>query len=282
MRGLKMSKAKVWTNLLLGCACAVGWSQGPQAIRINGTGSGITLLKPMAEAYRRAHPDVRIDLGKPLGSSGAIKALLAGAVDIAISSKPLGPEDSAKGARLMAYGKTPLALVAESGVPVADLTTRQLEDVLAGRLTRLPQGTPLRLVLRPEGDADTQILRAFSPAMNQAMSQAQARPGMLLAVTDPEATVLISRTPGACGVSGLASVLGDGFPLKVLTFNGVSPTTGALANGTYPLAKDLHVVITARTSDAALAFVDFLYSPQGRALAQAAGVWVVPRTTSGH
>ena len=282
MRGVPMRRAKAWTSLLLGCACVLGWSQGTQTIRVNGTGSGITLLKPIAEAYRRAHPDVRIDLGKPLGSSGAIKALLAGAVDIAISSKPLGPEDSAKGARLRAYGKTPLALVAEAEVPVADLTTRQLEDVLAGRMTRWPQGTPLRLVLRPEGDSDTQILRAFSPAMNQAMSLAQARPGMLLAVTDPEATVLISRTQGACGASGLASVLGDGFPLKILSFNGVSPTPAALANGTYPFAKDLHVVITARTSEAALAFVDFLYSPQGRALAQTAGVWVTAAAPSGR
>jgi phosphate transport system substrate-binding protein len=276
-----MRRARVWT-ILLGWACASAWSQGTQAIRINGTGSGITLLKPIAEAYRRAHPDVRIDLGKPLGSSGAIKALLAGALDVAISSKPLTPEDHAKGARLWTYGKTPLALVAEADVPVAGLTTRQLEDVLAGRMTRWPQGTALRLVLRPEGDADTQILRAFSPAMNQAMSLAQARPGMLLAVTDPEATVLISRTPGACGVSGLASILGDGFPLKILSFNGVHPTPAALANGTYPLAKDLHVVITARTSEAALAFVDFLYSPQGRALAQTAGVWVIATAPPGR
>ncbi|HJW73732.1 MAG TPA: substrate-binding domain-containing protein [Geothrix sp.] len=282
MRGVPMRRAKAWTSLLLGCACAFGWSQGTQAIRINGTGSGLTLLKPIAEAYRRAHPEVRIDLGKPLGSSGAIKALLAGALDVAISSKPITAEASAKGARLWAYGKTPLALVAEADVPVAGLTTHQLEDVLAGRMTRWPQGAPLRLVLRPEGDADTQILRAFSPAMNQAMSQAQARPGMLLAVTDPEATTLISRTQGACGVSGLASVLGDGFPLKVLSFNGVHPTPAALANGTYPLAKDLHVVITARTSEAALAFVDFLYSPQGRALAQTAGVWVTATAPPGR
>lgn len=274
MRGLQMRKTRVWITLFLGWAWALGWGQEPPTIRINGTGSGLTLLKPIAEAYRRAHPDARIDLGKPLGSSGAVKALLAGAVDVAISGKPISAEDSAKGARLWVYGKTPLALVAEPGVPTADLSTRQLEDVLAGRMTRWPQGAPLRLVLRPEGDADTQILRAFSPAMNRAMSLAQARPGMLLAVTDPEATVLISRTQGAFGVSGLASVLGDGFPLKILSFNGVRPTPAALADGTYPLAKDLHVVITARTSGAALAFVDFMYSPQGRALAQAAGVWV--------
>ena len=103
-------------------------------------------------------------------------------------------------------------------------------------MTRWASGSPLRLVLRPEGDIDTRILRDFSPAMDQAVSLAQARPGMLLAVTDPEATALVARTQGGVGFAGLASVLGDGHPLKVLTFNGLGPTPALLASGAYPAA----------------------------------------------
>ncbi|MBP7618315.1 MAG: hypothetical protein KA743_07360, partial [Geothrix sp.] len=122
------------------------------------------------------------------------------------------------------------------------------------------------------------ILRDFSPAMDQAVSLAQARPGMLLAVTDPEATALIARTQGGVGFAGLASVLGDGHPLKVLTFNGLSPTPALLASGTYPMAKDIHLVITDKATPAVRAFIDYIYSKPGRALAQQAGVWVTAST----
>ncbi len=269
-----MQKTSVWTALCILLAAWPGWGQGPDVIRINGSGSAMSMLKPLAEAYQHANRHVEIVSGRPLGSSGAVKALLAGALDIAMSSKPLAAEDAAKGARLWSYGRTPLAIVAEKEVPVADLSTRQLEDIFAGRMTRWNQGPTLRLILRPDGDIDTQILRNISPAMNQAISLAQARPGMLVAVTDPEATALISRTQGGCGVAGLASILGDGFPLKILTLDGIKPTTAALADGTYPLAKDIHFITTARTSPAALAFLEFIYSKPGRALAHKAGVWV--------
>lgn len=255
-----------------------GWGQATATVRINGSGSALSMLKPLAAAYQRSNPKVEIVLGRPLGSSGAVKALLAGALDIAMSGKPLKAEEVSQGARLFAYGRTPLAIVAERDVPATDLTSRQLEDILAGRTNHWPGGQVLRLVLRPETDLDTQVLREFSPAMNQAVSLAQARPGMLLAITDPEATALVSRTQGGCGLSGLASVLGDGVPLKVLTLNGISPTPAALAGGTYPLAKDIFVVTTPRTSPAARAFLEFIYSKPGRALAQKAGVWVTAMT----
>jgi len=269
-----MRKTSAWVALFMLCAAGSMPAQVTATIRVNGSGSAMSMLKPLAEAYQHSNRHVEIVMGKPLGSSGAIKALLAGAIDIAMSSKPLQAEESAKGARLFAYGKTPLAIVVEREVPRTDLSAAQLEDVFEGRMTRWSQGLVLRLVLRPEGDVDTQLLRAFSPAMNQAVSDAQARPGMLVAVTDPEATALISRTPGGIGVSGLASVLGDGFPLKLLTLNGVSPTTAMLASGTYPLAKDIHIVIPAKTTPAAMAFITFLHSKSGRTLAQKAGVWV--------
>jgi len=269
-----MRKTSAWTALFMFCAAGSMPAQVTDTIRVNGSGSAMSMLKPLAEAYQHSNRHVEIVLGKPLGSSGAIKALLAGAIDIAMSSKPLPAEDSAMGARHFTYGKTPLAIVVEREVPVTDLSSAQLEDIFAGRMTRWGQGPALRLVLRPEGDVDTQILRNVSAAMNQAVSQAQARPGMLVAVADPEATALISRIPGGFGVSGLASALGDGFPLKLLTLNGVSPTTAMLANGTYPLAKDIHIVITAKATPAAMAFITFVYSKPGRALAQKAGVWV--------
>ena len=249
-------------------------SQAIEVIRINGSGSALDMLKPLAESYQRSNRQVRIVVEKPLGSSGAINALLAGALGLAMSSKPLRAEEADRGARLHPYGRTPLAIVTEPGVPASNVTTQQLEEIYSGRVTQWQQGGPIRLVLRPQGDIDTQILRALSPGLDKAVSVSQVRPGMLMAVTDPEATALIARTQGALGTSGLASVLGEKLPMKILTLNGVRPTTGTLANGAYPMAKEVGIVTTPRTPAAALAFIDFLFSKPGRILAEKAGVLV--------
>ncbi len=243
-------------------------------IRINGSGSALDLMKPLIKAYQETNRNVRFKMEKPLGSSGAVNALLAGALDIAVSSKQLKPEEAAKGALLKKYGKTPLAIVAEKSVPKTDITTKELEDIYSGRMTRWSNNERIRLVLRPEQDIDTKILRSLSPGVNKALDASHLRHGMLTAVTDPEAYALIAKTPGGLGASGLTSVLVEKLQLKILTLNGVEPTPHTLASKAYPLAKDIDFIVTPRTSPAALKFIDFAYSAQGRAIAQKAGVLV--------
>jgi phosphate transport system substrate-binding protein len=270
-----MNRSALFTSALIVSILLSGVSQAADTIRINGSGSALDMMKPLAEAYRKMDPNVTIMLEKPLGSSGAIKALLAGALDVAVSSKPLKPEETAKGARLKEYGRTPLAIVTEKNVPRSDITTQELVDIYSGRMTRWKNGEIIRLVLRPEGDIDTHILRGLSPGMNKAMDESKSRPGMIVAVTDPEAYSVIAKTPGSIGASGLTSIIVENLPLKVLTLNNVSPTTKALVSGGYPLAKEISFIIAPGTSPAALKFISFAYSSQGRAIAERAGVLIV-------
>ncbi len=259
--------------LVLSCATAFG----AETVRINGSGSALDMVKPMITAYRRLHPGVMIVMEKPLGSSGALKALLAGALDITVSSKPLKPEEEAQGARAREYGKTPLLFVTHRGVAVKGITTREAEDIYSGRVRNWKGGSQIRLILRPDGDIDTTILRGLSPGMDSAMTTASRQQGMTVAITDPEANEAVEKTPGALGASSLTSLLVNRPPLNPLSLNGVRGTVQTLANGTYPLAKDIRFVTTARTPAAALKFLEFVYSPQGRAIAEKSGVFVSVR-----
>lgn len=261
-------------GLLMAGTLLSGICHGADTVRINGSGSALDLMKPLIEAYRKIDRNVRIEIRPPLGSSGAVKALLAGALDLVVSSKPLGPEEIAKGAQLRKYGRTPLAIVTGKSVPRSDITTQELEDIYAGKMTQWTNGEMVRLVLRPQSDIDTALLRALSPGMNKAVDVSRSRPGMIIAVTDHEAYDVVVQTPGALGASGLTSIIVKKLALKVLTLNGVKPTPQALAGGTYPLAKEIDFVIAPGTPPAALNFISFVYSPQGRAIAEKAGVLV--------
>lgn len=245
-----------------------------ETIRINGSGSALDMLRPLAEAYRKTNRDIRIEIEKPLGSSGAVKALLAGALDMAVSGRAVKPEEAAKGAKQQGYGRTPLIIVTEKSVKKQDLTTKELEEIYAGNTLKWQNGENIRLVLRPKEDIDSQILRTLSPGMNNAVTSAQSRPGMIIAITDPEAYATVHRTPGGLGTTTLASILAEKTTLNSLSLNGVKPTLRNLENGTYPLFKEISFITTIRTSPAALKFISFVYSPQGRAIAAKAGVLV--------
>jgi phosphate transport system substrate-binding protein len=232
------------------------------------------MMKPLMEAYGKASRGVSFKMEKPLGSSGAIKALLAGAIDIAITSKPLKPEEIAQGGKLRYFGKTPLAIVTGKNVPQKTISTKELEDIYSGKTRKWPNGETIRVILRPNEDIDTTILKGLSPGMAEAVTKAQHRQGMIIAVTDPESNEAVSRTIGGIGASGLTGVLVGKVPLNVIALNGFMPSQKTLTDGNYPLAKDINFVTTGKLPHAAAKFLDFIYSKKGRAIAGKTGVLI--------
>ncbi len=244
----------------------------PTPTRINGSGSALDMMKPLLRAYSAAHPQDRVQMNPPLGSSGAMSALLAGALDIAVLGRPVLPEEVERGARARGYGRTPLVIVTHRGVEKKDITTAELEEIYSGKKTTWPNGQRIRVILRPEKDTDTKILRGLSPAMARAEAVARKQPWAIIAVTDPDSDERVASTPWSIGAASLTATIVTELPLNVMSLDGVQGTAEALAQGTYPLAKDIVFVTTARSSPAASAIVNFAFSPQGRAIAEKAGV----------
>jgi phosphate transport system substrate-binding protein len=245
-----------------------------ETIRINGSGAPLELMKPLVQAYGKTKRGVSFEIRKPLGSSGSIKALLAGAIDIAVVSRPLKPEEIARGGMSKPFGRTPLAVVTHRDIRLKTISPRELEDIYAGRTKSWPDGETVRVILRPREDTDTKILKGLSPGMAAAVAAAHQRQGMRIALTDPESNEAVSRTPGGIGTAALAGVLVSGLPLNVVALNGVEPVRKTLADGTYPLAKEIIIATTGNLPDAASQFLEFVYSKRGRALAGKYGVLV--------
>jgi phosphate transport system substrate-binding protein len=277
----KGGNMKNYMREILGCYCLVimllvipAICQATDTITVNGSGSALDMMKPMIAAFQKKNKDVRVVMEKPLGSSGAVKALLAGALDLALSSKPLKPEELAKGAHQQVYGVTPLVIIAEKNVRTTDITTRELEDIYSGKRTTWPNGETIRLVMRPNEDVDSKLLSNLSPGMLTAMNTARSRSGMVDAVTDPEAYTTVAKTAGGIGATGMTSIIAEKLPVKSLTLNGVKASPKTLASGAYPLAKEISIVTSPKTPPAAHKLVTFILSPPGRAIAAATGVHV--------
>ena len=203
-----------------------------------------------------------------------MKALLAGALDLAVIARPATPEETAQGIQTLAYGRTPLALVTSRPSGPAGLTTGDLAAILSGSVKAWSDGQPVRLVLRPKADTDTRLLQGLAPAVAEAVEAAHQRPGMIVGVTDSDANERVARSEGALGTSALCATLVRQGRLRTLALNQVRPTVEAMVQGTYPLAKEIYLVTTRATPAASQDLLRFLTSARARALAGKAGAQV--------
>ena len=244
----------------------LGLSFGPLAaiadtIKIGGTGSALGTMKILADAYRVSHPDTQIVVVPALGSSGSIKAVAAGVLDIGLSGRPLKPAEREQNLAEREVARTPLVLAsmrAHAGFTLSDIAR-----IYGGTLQAWPDGSPLRPILRPESDSETALLRAMSPEINRAMTIAYARPGVHIAITDQDSADAIEQIPGGLGTSTLALILSEQRTINALPLNGVAPSVAALMRGSYPYFKPLYLITPQNPSGPARAFAAFIQSRQG-------------------
>ena len=155
-------------------------------------------IERLAGELKRRDPSFAFEVLTNLGSGGGVKALAKGAIQLAVVSRPLKPEESNPNLRVVEYARTPFVLVtAKPGVTA--LSAAQVA-ALYGRQARWPDGSPVRLVLRPAVDIDHALLAGLSPAMPAVLADALAREGMVVTATDREAADAVERLPGAIGV----------------------------------------------------------------------------------
>lgn len=242
-----------------------------ETLILGGTGTGLGTMRILGEAFRKVSPQTRIEIRPSIGSSGGIKAILAGALDIAISARPLKEEERALGALEWAYAKTPLVLATHQNSGQTDLTRAQLIAIYDGTLQTWKDGTTARLVLRPEAETDTELLKKYIPGMDVALAQAYQRRGPPIALTDQDAADMIQAIPGAVGPSTLALILSENRPLKALTLDSVAPTAESLGNGSYMMSKNLYLITRTHPQETVQRFIDFMRSKEGVAILQRTG-----------
>lgn len=235
-----------------------------EVIRLGGTGAALGTMQRLGEAYAKGRPDTSIAVLPSMGSSGGIKAVLSGAPQVGLSARPLTEAEIKAGAVEVEYGRTPLVFATGATTRTLGLSTQDLIDIYSGKTEQWPDGAKVRLVLRPLGDSDTELIKEMSPAMRAATGIAEQRKGMSFSITDQDAATSIEKIPGALGPSTLAQIVSEKRQMIALKLNGVAPDAKAIASGSYPLYKQLLLVTGPKSPPAAQEFVAFVRSAAGR------------------
>jgi phosphate transport system substrate-binding protein len=245
-----------------------------EEFKIGGTGAALGTMQLLAEEFTAKNPDIRATIVPSLGSGGSIKALVGGAIGLAVISRPINESERKLGVVAMEYARTPFVLAVSTKSKVTGIMSRELADIYAGKMVTWADGSAVRIVLRPASDIDTEMIKNISPEIRQGLAVAEARPGVRFSVNDQDAANDLENIPGAIGPVSLALIVSEHRALRALKLDGREPTTMNAASGAYPYHKRLFLVTGTKRSAAVERFVAFVQSPAGRKILASNGQWI--------
>jgi phosphate transport system substrate-binding protein len=238
-----------------------GLASAAETLRVGGTGTAAGIVQQVGTEFT-AGSGIKIGFIPSLGSSGAIRALADGKLDIAVAARPLKADESAAGLREAAVLQTPYVLVTSHQSPNG-LKTADLPKVFSEQKPIWGDGTPMRIILRPRTETDSALLASLSPGMDKAIEALRQHPEVPIAATDQDNASLAERTPGSLTGTTLAQIKTEHRDLRVVPFGDLKPSLAALESGDFPFAKKLYFVVRTNAAPGVQRFMDFLRSPQG-------------------
>ena len=170
-------------------------------IRVGGTGNALGTMRLLGSEFAKRHPEYKAVVLDSLGTSGAIKAVPKGTIDVGLSSRPLTGEEVKSGLTTVDYASSPTVFAVSRTHQTESITLAQIADIYGGKLTSWPDGTRLRPVMRQPGDDNTRQIKRLSAEIEQALVAAEQREGLSHAAHDQEAADKIESVAGSIVVS---------------------------------------------------------------------------------
>ncbi len=259
-------------------------------IQNKGSDTMVNVAQVWAEEYRKAAPDVEVEVSGG-GSGVGLAALLKGAVDIANASRDIKPAEAGQAEKNT--GKKPvgftvgfdaLAVYVHKDNPLNEITFEQLTDLYAegGKTTRWSE-----LGVKIPGVSDDTIVRVSRQSSSgtyeffreHALGNRDFRMGSRDLNGSKEVVELVGGTLTAIGYSGMGYATSAVKMVKVASKPGspaVAPTVAAVHDKTYPLARSLHVYTLGEPQGAVKQYIDWILSDAGQKVVEDSGYVPVP------
>ena len=216
----------------------------------------------LSEAYMEENSAVKVTYN-PTGSGSGIKAVQAGSCDIGLASRDLKPEEATdlNGTVVAIDG---IAMIVNKENPVKDLTIEQIAALYKGEITNWSEvggaDAPVVLIGREAASGTRDGFESITDTEDACKYNQE-----LTSTGDVVQTV--SSSPNAIGYASLASVKDT---VKLISVEGVTPSTETIQNGSYKIQRNFVMVTkkNAELSPAAKSFFEF-------ATSSAADEWII-------
>ncbi len=242
---------------------------------MGGTGGVTEPLRVIGQRFSALSGGGVVDVVPGLGSGGAISAAADGVLQVAVSGRPLTAVEAARGLTVTSVVCTPYVLATSRPEP-ASLDRGAIAALYAQTAPRWADGQPVRIVLRPRGESDNDVLFRSFPGVEQAVQQARQRDSVPVAATDQENADMAEQIPGSLVGTTYAQMITERRSLRMMAINGVPPDLDAYQSNRYPIGKPLYIIIKRDQAPEVTRFLDFLRSADGLAVMRQVGLVPCP------
>ncbi len=253
------SKRSIAALIVAVCAFGPVARAGDMPLKIGGSGAALGAMSALGHAYAREQSGFAVDIAPSLGSSGGIRAVLEGAMDIGVSARPLTGAEAASGARAVACFSTPFVFVT-SNFNVDAVALKDLPRLFSDPSATWPDGEMVSVILRPKVDTSSFLLVEKVPGMALALEVARLRPDVPIAATDQENLRMAQSMAGSLAAATLTQYLTERPALRLIALDGVLPEAAKAGSDSYRLAAQICLIARATLTPVARRFIDFVRS----------------------
>ncbi len=273
-----MSKTTVKILSLVSALMLMTACSRPEIISVSGSTTVLPAVSKAADAYQsQSGQNIVVNAG---GSGSGFNQLAEGQTDIGMMSRDITTDEIARFAQ---YSFTPIAIGRDAVVPVVSseiyeagvtqLSFAQIADIYMGRIDNWSAfGGPDRDIFVIDKESSTGTRQTFFDIV-LGDKKAEAPGADLVIGSNNEEQTAMTQSDAAIGMLSLAWLNDDVKGVSIVTESGgvIAPNLENIRNGSYPIARDLNIVIRDDISPKAQAFVDYLLSPNGQAFVQESG-----------
>lgn len=272
---MKLSKLKILATL--GAAAFLMGATSGQTITVKGSDTMVVMAQRWAEAYMAKNPGTSIQVTGG-GSGTGISALINGTTDICNSSRPMKSGERAKlQERYATLGveiksaKDGLSVYVHESSKVKEISMEQLRDVYSGKITNWKQlgGQDAKIIVygRENNSGTYAFFKDNVLGGKDFAPNVQSMPGTASVVN------AVSKDANGIGYGGMAYAKGIHLVSlkKTASSPAIAPSEETVKNGSYPLSRYLYLYTAKRPSGAVKAYIDWILSPEGQAIAAQVG-----------
>lgn len=206
----------------------------------------------------KKYPNISITIAGG-GSGIGIKQVSSKLIDLANSGrKPTASEIEKGDLKLFRFAIDGIGIVVNPKNPLANLTTKQLQDVFSGKIKNYKafglKDAPINLYTRDNSSATRKVFH------KEALKKSDISTSARVISSNSAMKTAIKNDINGIGIMSLGLVDKNA---KLLSLDGVYPSLENVKNNSYTVSRGLYLLSSGEPKPLAKAFIDYMRSEEG-------------------